>query len=97
MIQLCCKLGTVLHSRLRWTVPLWMGHINIYSEWNTLQKLCFKLQNAMKNNNEKLYCDLILENLPNHLEYEEYYWRVSEASETLSGVYKFQLVWYMHI
>ena len=24
------------------------------------------------------------------------YWRASEASETLSGVYKFELVWYMY-
>ena len=26
-----------------------------------------------------------------------YYWRASEASKTLSGVYKFELVWYIYI
>ena len=25
------------------------------------------------------------------------YWRVNEASETLSGVYKFELMWYMYV
>ena len=33
---------------------------------------------------------------PSHL-YTSFYWRASEASETLSGVYKFELMRYVYI
>ena len=42
-------------------------------------------------------CTTIMAHVPPYIYIYICYWRASEASETLSGVYKFQLVRYVYI